>query len=111
MGALRDELLDLLGPEGLEALSAARGGRRARIPKRVPAGHWIARAVGTEGAARLAFRFGGCRIYIPRKPPAADRDRCILELRRLGLSVPQIAARTGLSDRWVWQILRRQRAG
>lgn len=107
MGALRDELAELLGPEGLRALSEARGGRRARIPRAVPTGHWLETAVGADAAARLSFRYGGCRLYIPRNPPTADRDRCILELRRLGLSAARIASEVGLSDRQVRNVLAR----
>ena len=105
MGALRDELAELLGPEGLRALSDARGGREARIPKRVPPGHWLERAVGRELAGRMAWRYGGCRIYIPLRPPPAGRDRAILELRRQGIGIATIAAEVGLSGHRVQQIL------
>ena len=105
MGALRDELADLLGEGGLRALSAARGGQRARIPKRIPPGHWLEQAVGREAAERIAFRYGGCRLYIPRRPPAADRDRAIAELRLAGCSAARIAGLFGLSERRVLQIL------
>ena len=105
MGALRDELCELLGPEGLAALSVARGGRRARIPKRIPAGHWLEGLLGREAAGRMASRYGGCRLYVPRGRAAADRRRSILDLRRQGLSVAEIARATGLSDRRVWQVL------
>lgn len=105
MGALRDELADLLGEEGLRALSAERGGRRAMIPSSVPPGHWLEEAVGREAAERMAFRYGGCRLYIPIGRSAARSAR-ILDLRRRGRSVAEIAAAEGLSDRRVWQILR-----
>ena len=110
MGALRGELAKLLGPEGLRKLSAARGGREARIPKRVPPGHWLERAVGRELAGRMAWRYGGCRIYIPLRPPPAGRDRAILERRRRGLGIAAIAAEVGLSERRVQQILARGRS-
>ena len=105
--ALRDELAEMLGREGLRALSAERGGRRAMIPRAVPPGHWIEKAVGREAADRLAFHFGGCRLYIPNcsADRFAERDRRIREARRGGRSVAQIAAAEGLSDRRVWQIL------
>lgn len=108
MPRLRDELAEILGAEGLRALSAERGGRRALIPRRIPDGHWIERAAGREAADALAFRFGGCRIYIPRGPSRdlAARDRRVLDLRRQGLSVSEIALREGLSDRWIFRILK-----
>ena len=110
MGALRDELAELLGPEGLASLAEARGGRREYIPKRIPPGHWLGRALGREKAEALASRYGGCRLDIPRTPPARGRNRRIRELRRLGWSVPRVAAETGLSERWVRRILSRNQA-
>ena len=108
MGALRDELAELLGEEGLLALSAERGGRRAMIPRRIPPGHWLEEAVGREAAERMAFHYGGCRIYIPTGRAARRRERRarILGLRRQGRSVAEIAAAEGVSDRWVWRVLR-----
>ena len=108
MGALRDELAEMLGGEGLRALSAERGGRRAMIPRVVPPGHWIEQAVGREAADELAFRYGGCRLYIPRCP-AVERAARVLALRRQGLSVARISAAEGISDRRVWQILQTER--
>ena len=111
MGALRDGLAELLGPDGLRALSDARGGREAHIPKRVPPGHWLERAVGRELAGKVAWRYGGCRTYVSLRPPPAGRDREILELRRQGLSVADIAAEIRLSIRRVQQILARAESG
>ena len=103
MGALRDELAGLLGPEGLRKLSIARGGRRMRIPKRIQPGHWLAGLLGREAADLLASRYGGCRLYVPRDPLAAGRAARIRRLRRQGRSVAQIAAAEGISDRTVWR--------
>ena len=105
--ALRDELLGLLGEEGLAALCAARGGRRAYIPCSIRPGHWLAELLGPEAAGRLAFQYGGCRIDVPSRPPAASRDARIRELRAVGRSVAAIAAETGLSERQVRRILSR----
>ena len=109
MESLRDELLELLGPEGLAALSAARGGRRVYIPRMITPAHWLVEAVGLEAAKLLVFHFGGCRICVPRKPPPEARDACVRELRRAGRSVAKIASYTGLSERWVYKILARDR--
>ena len=110
MACLREELAELLGPEGAQSLSDARGGQRVRIPKRVPAGHWLEEAVGREAADAMAFRFGGCRLYVPRNPLALpSRDR-IVELLERGWSVPRIARETGRSDRWVWRVKADHRA-
>ena len=109
MESLRDELLELLGPEGLAALSAARGGRRVYIPRMITPAHWLVGAVGLEAAKRLVFQFGGCRICVPRKPPPESRDACVRELRRAGRSVAVIASYTGLSERQVYRIIAEDR--
>lgn len=106
MGSLRDELLELLGPEGLRALSKARGGRRAYIPKQPRDLHWLTLAVGREAADRLAWRYGGCRIEIQRGPAASDREQRMRRLRAQGWSVADVAADAGLSERQVRRILR-----
>lgn len=103
--ALRDELAELLGEQGLAALCAARGGRRAYIPCSIRPGHWLAELLGPEAAERVAFHYGGCRIDIPRLSRNARNAR-IRDLRRRGWSVDRIASGSGLSRRQVRNILR-----
>ena len=103
---LRDELEELLGPEGLAALSAARGGRRAYVPRAPRDSHWLVEALGRERADRLAWRFGGDRIDIPSRPPPEARNARIRELRALGRPLSAIAAEAGISERQVRNILR-----
>ena len=105
--ALRDELEGLLGEEGLAALCAARGGRRAYIPRSIRPGHWLAELLGSEAAGRMAFQYGGCRIDIPEL--GARRANRNVEIRRChaaGASMADVADRFGLSERQVRRILR-----
>ena len=109
MGALRDELLELLGPTGLAALSRARGGDRVYIPRRPRDLHWLTLAVGREAADALAFRHGGCQIEVPRLARSRDeRDERIRRQRAQGWSVTDIALDAGVSRRRVRQILQRR---
>lgn len=105
---LRDELEGILGPRGLAALSAARGGLRIYVPSMARDTHWLAETVGLEAAKRLAFRFGGCRLHVPtsRSVGRDARDARIRELRRQGLPVARIAAETGVSERTAWLVVR-----
>ena len=103
--ALRDELRGLLGEEGLAALCAARGGRRAYIPRSICPGHWLAELLGPEAAGRMAFRYGGCRIDVPSLSREARNAR-IRDLRRRGWSLGRIASSSGLSGRQVRNVLR-----
>ncbi|MDE0705702.1 MAG: hypothetical protein OXH59_18490 [Rhodospirillaceae bacterium] len=105
MATLRDELEELLGPDGLAALSAARGGRRAYVPRSPRDSHWLVEALGRERAGRLAWRYGGSRIDVPLGPPR-DRNARIRELRASGRSASAIAAEVGLSERQVRRVLR-----
>ena len=109
MASLRAGLEDLLGPDGLAALSAVRGGRRMYVPRRIRPGHWIERALGRERADALAALAGGDRIYVPtRKAVGAEaRDLRMLDLRRLGWNIARIAAEQGVSERTVYLVLRR----
>ena len=107
MGALKDEIAELIGLQGLAAMAQARGGRRAYIPHGIRAGHWIERAIGRTRAEALALAYGGSRINIPSGPSPEIRHRRIGELRRQGLSIMEIAAATGLSERWVYRVLSR----
>ena len=106
MATLRDELEELLGPDGLAALAAARGGRRAYVPRAPCNSHWLVEALGRERADKLAWRFGGDRIDIPSRPPQRDRNARIRELRASGRTVSAIAAETGISERQVRNVLR-----
>ena len=105
MGSLKEELLEILGAEGLRKLAEERGGRRAYVPRDPPDSHWLVRALGREAAAALAWRFGGDRISIPARPDAAARSERIRELRAQGRGVREIAAKAGVSERWVYKVL------
>lgn len=105
--ALRDELAELLGEQGLAALCAARGGRRVYVPRSVCAGHWLAELLGPEAADALAWRYGGCRIEIPELGARrANRNEEIRRCHAAGASMADVADRFGLSERQVRRILR-----
>ena len=110
MALLKGELEELLGRDGLETLSASRGGRRTYIPSRIRDGHWLEALLGRERAERLAFRYGGCQLDIPLRPSPEERNSRIRDLRPAGRSVSAIASETGLSERQVRNILGSQKA-
>ena len=109
MAALRDQLAELLGPDGLAALSATRGGRDLYVPRTIPPGHWLEEVLGREGAEALVLHYAACRIYVPSRPRAGERTARIVDLRDRGWTVAAIATETGVSERWVRKVLNRAR--
>jgi Mor family transcriptional regulator len=87
------------------------GGLSVYIPKRPPAWHPVAEAVGGDVLTALAQIRGGESITIPtgRRLIAAQRDRAILERRSAGASIGDIAHDLGCCRRAVYLALARAR--
>lgn len=115
------QLVRLLGLDATLNLVRAMGGRTVRIPhgntargRAVLAG--LARCVGEEGARALAREYAATQLYIPRcaRAFAALRNaalaRDVEQWSGQGLSrrgtVSRLSERYGISDRYVWRILR-----
>lgn len=81
------------------------GGTRLTVPKVLEADHPLARLVGLQEALQIARRFGGDRPLIPKALPAlrAVRDTQI-KANPEGLSVPELARKHGLGERWIYMI-------
>ena len=108
-GSLRD-LVELIGLPAALALVEHWGGVIALyVPQEMHAAHPLARRLGVEAAHKLASVYGGGSITIPRAAHALRRarDREVMRLRAEGLSPRDIAPQVGLTERWVWEILRR----
>jgi hypothetical protein len=106
------ELVEVIGEEATLLLLEARGGTRAYIPATIPAGHWLALAIGPEAAALLAAHLatgrGGGAVELPlgRGGGAALRRRRIHAGLRAGRTANAIARELGLSVRTVrrWRV-------
>lgn len=133
LGSLRDidvyslpataqQLARLLGVTVMLNLVEHFGGLTLRIPYgETPQGRAmladLARRVGEDAAQALAREYAGTRLYVPncRQALVQVRDRAMLRDRaRLaaeGLSeravVQCLALRYGLSDRYVWRLLKK----
>lgn len=102
-----DEMVDVLGDDLAARLIMDRGGMRIWVPRRIPPGHWLARALGAEGAARLAGWCGGGPLHVPcgYAQRRAQRDE---RIRRDAATVRPalLARRHGLTVGRIYQILR-----
>lgn len=106
MGALADELEELLGADAMRCLREWAGGRMLYVPRSPAGDHEICQRLGCEAAEALAWRYGGDRIYVAGQPRKAERDARALELLRAGWTQSRVAARLGLSERQVRNIKR-----
>ncbi len=113
------EIADLVGIEAALAVAKAVGGGRAYVPRRPGPDHWLVQAMGPEKAAIVADYFttsrSGMELDFPPGPAGTYRQEQVARAARLrelndqGLSVKQIARRTGLSRRGVQFFRARER--
>ena len=106
----------LIGTEATRRLTSKStfGGRNLPIPKReVGRGDRafaaLAEVIGTNATRRLCNHFGGESLYIPAgmKEILQDRDRRIVTAYNSGVTIHQLIAQFNLTDRRIWQILKK----
>lgn len=111
-------LIEVIGWTAAIRLMETHGGREIWVPVNAHddfagearrTGLWA--IVGREALEALVKRFGGQEIYIPqeRQYAVAVRDRRIWELRQEGKTISTLATEFGLTERWIWAIVRKQR--
>ena len=97
---LRD-LADATDQDTAHKLAETWGGRRLYVPKQPTAK--LVDVLGRAAAAWLCRTYGGARIMVPMGPTkrAARHSSRIAELIKADLSVTEIAALVGVSERTV----------
>jgi hypothetical protein len=105
-----DEIAAAIGAEATYDLARALGGRRIYVPREIGPGHPIAVAIGGEAAALLADHFYGTDLNIPIRQGRAARVHA-LAAREPRLTIGQIAAEVGITERGVQKILARELDG
>lgn len=106
-------------PDMAWRLFAFWGGRTLRVPCTLPPrGHRLRRRLGVDCLTRLMAAYGGTELYVPRLDGLRrhlQQQEIIAEYGRhtaRGASsvsaVARLAARHGLSDRRIWQILKQE---
>ena len=109
-----EELLDLLGWDGLQELARRLGGRRVYIPQQGEIVK-IRAALGTKRSAKFHRIWAGDRVEVPTyqtvrrvRHQRAAREYA-LELLKAGGSIRQVVNQTGLSRSTVRRLRRRMR--
>lgn len=101
---LSEDLLALLGEEGLVRLAEALGGRRFYVPHAAHREHALIEAVGEELAARLTRRYAPAYLRIP-----LVRELRARHYRAQGMSNGRIATMLGITETAVDKIFARMK--
>jgi Mor family transcriptional regulator len=105
-----DELVKTLGLPAALRLVEAFGGTRVYLPlaQTMTDEHPVARAVGASAARALCELWPSERVVIPRAAAylRAERDRALIKDAE-DHTVPQLARKYELTERWVYYILAR----
>lgn len=103
------ELAELLGLGAAMTLVERWGGVRLHIPTCPRDDHPLVLHLGETAAEKLAHYYGGDRITVPRGRGLmrAVRDSAIRRLHDKGASASELALEFGLTERQVWNVLRK----
>lgn len=103
------ELIELVGEDGLLALEERWGGTYLTVHVDVATQPELANAIGVEPAGRLSASYGGFSIYIPTKLKRIKRNQSIRrDGKNTGVTLEQLAAKYRLSTRRIKDILREE---
>lgn len=107
-----DEVLEVIGEAATLQLVKAFGGTTQRLPaiRNATDENDLAKVIGKEMLHKLIATIGASRyVYIPRCVDGLrnQRDREIVRRYADGDSVEKLALDNGLSDRQVWNILKK----
>ncbi len=111
LSPLLNRIAAVAGIRAALILGREKGCQTIYVPRRIPAGHWLERLVGTEAAESLAAEFGGSKIDIPPALTGEKRRRwrAIAEMNRNGYSVNRITKALGVARSTVKDHRRRLR--
>lgn len=105
------EIAEVAGMDAALRIAEHYGGVRLDMPARQGARHRLASLVGEEAASRLAAHYHGEEIQVPRAARAARAlyYQSIAERYQAGASAARLAREHGCTERWIYQVVRRQR--
>lgn len=112
LAPLFEEMVTVIGLAAAVKLVEARGGQRIFVPRKVPAGHWLAELLGLTKANQLAQHFnhqGGNHIDLPAaaRLHQAQRNAMIAKMAAEKKSANEIAAAANITRRHVFRLVDR----
>lgn len=104
-GGVLGEMCETFGWEAAVLLCRRFGGHEVYFPRQPPL--WLVEVVGQANAEAWVSRHPGERFYIPKGVVKlrAERNRRIKQLRREGLTIPEIERRVGLCRSQIYSVL------
>ncbi|MEW5763693.1 MAG: Mor transcription activator family protein [Acidobacteriota bacterium] len=102
-----DRILHRIGATPTRALMERFGGRRLYIPARIPADHPLREILAPQACDLLCREWGSSILHVPRLGSLGQREerkQAILDALAAGAPIASVAARFGVSERWVYQI-------
>lgn len=116
------QLISVISQEAYTRIQAVHGGNKLTIPKtnQAKAFFSLVEIIGQARAEALIKEFGGNNIYIPNGKPA--QDSCSASKRNASIcaeydnltktvssseAVRRLSKKSGLSNRWIYMILKR----
>lgn len=95
-------IAEIVGDEAALRLAMEYGGLQLYVPLRPPVDSPLVKLIGEPAARALAKRWGGCTVILPLN---AGRRARIIELRKGGRAVHEIASLVGCTERHVYAVL------
>lgn len=105
-----EDLKELIGKEAAATLMFERGGLDIFVPKEATAEHPLAKLLGLAAAKSLCDVYASTRIVVPNGKKARPKNKDARQMLGQGMSVSQVAAKLGLTERYVWELRARERA-
>lgn len=102
------ELSALMHRETLIKLEEKYGGQYLYIPSHEPTQELV-KTIGSITARALTYRYGGSDIYIPKRAFLKDRNNRIVEDKKSGTSIIELAAKYRIKTRTIKLIIRERR--
>lgn len=106
------DLAEIIGLEKTIIISRLYGGKRLFVPAgKFPDDHPLRDLIGDQALVLLCQHFGGQLMEICKVDSIliADRNEALITDRSAGMTIPNLARKYGLTERWVRHILSQHR--
>ncbi len=115
IGSVLDEIEEIAGADVVRALRLEFPGVRIYFGLKPDPDSTLVQTIGLHAAQALGDYFGGDHVTIPTGKASAnlragaDKARRIMALHKSGKKIAEIALAVGVTERWVYYVMRRNR--